>query len=205
VTPTSGAPFATRLVERAARPRQGRGPALDWMRRAMAVRTILHYPDPRLREAGKKVQAFDDELRQLVDDMAETMYAAPGVGLAATQIGEPWQVFVVDCAADGEPSDLRVFVNPEILSIDGKVTWEEGCLSFPGAREEVERGGKVRVRAQDREGRTFELEAEGLLAIAIQHEYDHLQGVLMIDRLGPLKKRLLHRKMVKRGEASASA
>src|SRR5580693_5574758 len=171
----------------------------------MAVRTILHYPDARLREPGKKVENITAELRQLIDDMAETMYAAPGVGLAATQIGEPWQVFVVDCAADGEPSDLRVFVNPEILSIDGKVTWEEGCLSFPGAREEVERGGKVRVRAQDREGRTFELEAEGLLAIAIQHEYDHLQGVLMIDRLGPLKKRLLHRKMVKRGEASASA
>jgi peptide deformylase len=171
----------------------------------MAVRTILHYPDARLREPGKKVHGLTDELRQLIDDMAETMYAAPGVGLAATQIGEPWQIFVVDCAAEGEPSDLRVFVNPEILETEGKLTWEEGCLSFPGAREEVERASKVRVRAQDRDGKWFELEADGLLAIAIQHEYDHLQGVLMIDRLGPLKKRLLHRKMLKRGEASATA
>src|SRR5262249_24566795 len=105
----------------------------------MAVRTILHYPDERLREPGKKVPALTDELRQLIDDMAETMYAAPGVGLAATQIGEHWQIFVVDCASEGEPSDLRVFVNPEILSVDGKLTWEEGCLSFPGAREDVER------------------------------------------------------------------
>jgi peptide deformylase len=171
----------------------------------MAVRTILHYPDPRLREPGKKVHGLTDEIRQLIDDMAETMYAAPGVGLAATQIGEPWQIFVVDCAVEGEPSDLRVFVNPEIQATEGKLTWEEGCLSFPGAREEVERASKVRVRAQDRDGKWFELEAEGLLAIAIQHEYDHLQGVLMIDRLGPLKKRLLHRKMLKRGEASATA
>jgi peptide deformylase len=171
----------------------------------MAVRTILHYPDARLRVAGRKVTAFDDGLTRLVDDMAETMYAAPGVGLAATQIAESWQIFVVDCAPEGEPSDLRVFVNPEILSQDGLTSSTEGCLSFPAAREEIERANKVRVRAQDRLGRPFELEAEGLLAVAIQHEYDHLQGILMIDRLGPLKKRLLHRKMVKRAEAGASA
>jgi peptide deformylase len=169
----------------------------------MAVRTILHYPHPLLREPGRKIEAVTDEIRQLIDDMAETMYAAPGVGLAATQIGELWQLFVVDCAAEGEPSDLRVFVNPEILSVEGKTVYDEGCLSFPGAREEVERGEKVRVRAQDRDGKWFELEAEGLLAIAIQHEYDHLQGVLMIDHLGPLKKRLLHRKMLRR-ETSAT-
>ena len=171
----------------------------------MAVRTILHYPDARLREPGKKVETISAELRQLIDDMAETMYAAPGCGLAATQIGAPWQVFVVDCAADGEPSDLRVFVNPEILSTEGLVASEEGCLSFPSAREEVERAEKVRVRAQDQSGQWFELEAEGLLAIAIQHEYDHLQGVLMIDHLGPLKKRLLHRKMLRRTETTANA
>jgi peptide deformylase len=171
----------------------------------MAVRTILHYPDARLREVGNKVTAFDEGLRRLVDDMAETMYAAPGVGLAATQLGECWQIFVVDCAPEGEPSDLRVFVNPEILSKEGAATSDEGCLSFPAAREEVERAQKVRVRAQDPVGKWFELEAEGLLAVAIQHEYDHLQGILMIDRLGPLKKRLLHRKMVKRAEASAAA
>src|SRR5215472_5470850 len=163
----------------------------------MSVRTILHYPHPRLRDPGRRVDQVTDELKRLIDDMAETMYAAPGVGLAATQVGEPWQVFVVDCAAEGEASDLRVFINPELVSLEGKVAWEEGCLSFPGAREEVERAEKVRVRAQDREGRLFELEAEGLLAIAIQHEYDHLQGILMIDRLGPLKKRLLHRKMMR--------
>ena len=170
----------------------------------MAVRTILHYPDARLREPGKKVPAMTDELRQLVDDMAETMYAAPGVGLAATQIGEPLQLFVVDCAAEGEPSDLRVFVNPEILALEGETMFDEGCLSFPGAREEIQRAQKVRVRAQDRSGAWFELEAEGLLAVAVQHEYDHLQGVLMIDRLGPLKKRLLHRKMIKRSETTTS-
>ncbi|HEX3771393.1 MAG TPA: peptide deformylase [Polyangiaceae bacterium] len=169
----------------------------------MAVRTILHYPDARLREPGKKVETLSPELRHLIDDMAETMYAAPGCGLAATQVGAAWQIFVVDCAADGEPSDLRVFVNPQILATDGSVTTEEGCLSFPTAREDVERAEKVRVRAQDQDGRWFELEAEGLLAIAIQHEYDHLQGVLMIDHLGPLKKRLLHRKMLRRGDVAA--
>jgi peptide deformylase len=168
----------------------------------MAIRTILHYPDARLREPGKRVDRVTAEIQQLVDDMAETMYAAPGVGLAATQIGELHQIFVVDCAAEGEPSDFRVFINPEILSRDGSTTFEEGCLSFPGAREEIERAARVRVRAQDREGTWFELETEGLLAIAIQHEYDHLQGVLMIDRLGPLKKRLLHRKMLKREPAA---
>ena len=165
----------------------------------MAIRTILHYPDKRLRDKGQKVEAVTPELLTLIEDMAETMYAAPGVGLAATQIGEPHQIFVVDCAAEGEPSDFRVFINPEILERDGSTTYEEGCLSFPGAREEIERAARVRVKALDREGTEFTLEAEGLLAIAIQHEYDHLQGVLMIDRLGPLKKRLLHRKMVKRG------
>ncbi len=171
----------------------------------MAVRTILHYPDARLREPGKKVESVSAELRQLIDDMAETMYAAPGVGLAATQVGAPWQVFVVDCAAEGEPSDLRVFINPVILATEGSVASDEGCLSFPTAREEVERAEKVRVRAQDQNGQWFELAAEGLLAIAIQHEYDHLQGVLMIDHLGPLKKRLLHRKMLRRSETTANA
>src|ERR1700757_4088077 len=108
----------------------------------MAVRTILHYPDARLRERGKKVEVLSAGLRELIDDMAETMYAAPGVGLAATQVGAPWQVFVVDCAADGEPSDLRVFINPEILSTEGTVASEEGCLSFPTAREEEKGAGK---------------------------------------------------------------
>ena len=170
----------------------------------MAIRTILHYPDKRLREAGERVLAITDEVRQLVDDMAETMYAAPGVGLAATQIGVPLAVFVVDTAEEGKPSEFRAFINPEIVERDGEVTWNEGCLSFPEVHEEIDRAAKVRVRAQDRDGKWFELEAEGLLAVAIQHEYDHLQGVLMIDHMGPLKKRLTHRKMVKRADEQAS-
>ena len=168
------------------------------------VRTILHYPDKRLREKGKKIEAVTAELRVLIDDMAETMYAAPGVGLAATQIGELLQLFIIDIASDDEPSELRVFVNPEILERDGEIVWQEGCLSFPGVQEDIDRAAKVRVRAQGRDGETFEIEAEGLLAVAIQHEYDHLQGQLMIDHMGPLKKRLTHRKMVKRAEEQAS-
>ena len=168
------------------------------------VRTILHYPDKRLRERGKKVEAVTDEVKKLIDDMAETMYAAPGVGLAATQIGELIQLFIIDIADNEEPSDLRVFINPEILEATGELTWQEGCLSFPGVTEEIDRAAKVRVRAQDRDGKWFELEAEGLLAIAIQHEFDHLQGLLMIDHMGPLKKRLTHRKMIKRAEEQAA-
>jgi peptide deformylase len=168
------------------------------------VRTILHYPDKRLRERGKKVEAVTDELRKLIDDMAETMYAAPGVGLAATQIGELIQLFIIDIADSEEPSDLRVFINPEILEATGELTWQEGCLSFPGVTEEIDRAAHGRVRAQDRDGKWFELEAEGLLAVAIQHEYDHLQGLLMIDHMGPLKKRLTHRKMIKRAEEQAA-
>jgi peptide deformylase len=168
------------------------------------VRTILHYPDKRLRERGKKIEAVTPELRKLIDDMAETMYAAPGVGLAATQIGEAIQLFIVDIADAEEPSDLKIFINPEILETTGELTWQEGCLSFPGVQEEIDRAAHVRVRAQDRDGKWFELEAEGLLAVAIQHEYDHLQGQLMIDHMGPLKKRLTHRKMVKRAEEQAT-
>lgn len=168
------------------------------------IRSILHYPDARLREVGARVETFDAAFRELVDDMAETMYAAPGIGLAATQIGVALQLFVVDVASDDEPSDLRVFANPEFLEREGELKFQEGCLSFPGASENVERAAKVRVRAQDRNGKTFEIEAEGLLAVALQHEYDHLQGVLMIDHLGPLKKRVLHRKMQKRASDHAS-
>ncbi len=169
------------------------------------IRTILHYPHPRLRDVGAKVEAVTPDVQALVDDMAETMYAAPGVGLAATQIGVALQVFVVDCAEADAPSDLRVFINPEILERHDTITWSEGCLSFPGVNEDIERAARVRVRAQDRSGRTFELEAEDLLAVAIQHEYDHLQGVLMIDHMGPLKKRIVHRKMQKREAGHASA
>ncbi|GAC1518773.1 MAG: peptide deformylase [Polyangiales bacterium] len=164
----------------------------------MAVRTILHYPDPRLREKARPVAAVTAEIKQLVEDMAETMYAAPGVGLAATQIGELHRVFVIDTANDDEPSQLRAFINPEILERVDEIVWEEGCLSFPGVVEEITRAAHVRVRALDADGKPFELEAEGLLAVAIQHELDHLEGVLMIDKMGALKKRIVDRKMRKR-------
>jgi peptide deformylase len=172
----------------------------------MAVRTILHYPDKRLRELAKPVTQFDAELTRLIDDMAETMYAAPGVGLAATQIGVALRVFLIDIASgDNQPSDLRTFVNPEITEQVGETCIEEGCLSFPGIHEEVRRAERVKVRAQDAQGQFFELEAEGLLAIAVQHENDHLNGKLMVDYLSMLRRRLVHRAMSKRAASEASA
>ena len=164
----------------------------------MGIRTILQYPDPRLRQKANAVTTITRAVRQLVDDMAETMYAAPGVGLAAPQIGESHRIFLVDVAADDEPSDLHVFINPEFAVREGKQTFKEGCLSFPKVAEEVERAARVVVHATDVEGRRFEIDAQGLLAVAIQHEYDHLDGVLMIDHLGPLKRRIIHRKMTRR-------
>jgi peptide deformylase len=172
----------------------------------MAVRTILHYPDKRLRDVAQPVTRFDDELARLIDDMAETMYAAPGVGLAAPQIGVALRLFLVDVAVgENQPSELRVFVNPQIVETVGEVEYEEGCLSFPGIHEEVERAERVRVRAHDAKGVPFELEAHGLLAIAIQHEHDHLEGKLMIDHLSLLRRRLVNRAMQKRAAAEASA
>ena len=167
----------------------------------MAVREILVYPDPRLREKAEPVAQVDDSIRALVEDMAETMYAAPGVGLAANQIGVLKRVFVIDIADDEEPSNLMVFINPEIIDTTGTQTYQEGCLSFPGGSEEIKRAERVRVRALDINGKPFELDAEGLLAVAIQHETDHLDGTLMIDRMGMLKKRIVQRKMQKRAEA----
>jgi peptide deformylase len=171
----------------------------------MAVRTILHYPDKRLRELAKPVEKFDADLAKLLEDMAETMYAAPGVGLAAPQIGVALRVFLVDVASgEDAPSDLRIFINPELTEKVGEVCFEEGCLSFPGIHEEVRRAERVKVRAQDGQGKTFELEAEGLLAIAIQHENDHLNGKLMVDYLSMLRRRLVHRSMMKRAASEAS-
>jgi peptide deformylase len=170
----------------------------------MAIRKILHYPDKRLRVPGEKVTDFGPTLQQLIDDMAETMYAAPGVGLAATQIGEAKQLFIVDVSAEG-PSDLRVFVNPEFVKTEGKIDWEEGCLSFPGVHTDVTRAERVKMRAQDRHGEWFEIEADELMAIALQHEFDHLQGKLMIDHLSPLKRRIVHRQMQKRATQNAAA
>ncbi len=164
----------------------------------MAIRTILHYPDPRLRDKALPVESVTDEIRTLIEDMAETMYAAPGVGLAAPQIGVSHRVFVIDIANEDEPSNLLAFVNPEIINREGEQVWTEGCLSFPEVSEEVKRADAVTVRALDPKGEPFELAADGLLAVAIQHENDHLDGVLMIDHLGMLKRKLVHREMLKR-------
>lgn len=169
----------------------------------MAIRTILHYPDPRLRQKAQPVGDITPEITRLIDDMAETMYAAPGVGLAATQIGEPHRIFLVDIASDNEPSNLLVFINPEIVRQEGQQVGPEGCLSFPGISEDIKRADRVGIRARGRDGATFEIAAEGLLAVAIQHEFDHLDGVLMIDRMGTLKKRIVQRKMQKRGAEAA--
>jgi len=172
----------------------------------MALRAILKYPDPCLKQPGEKVSVVDDDIRRLVDDMAETMYAAPGVGLAANQIGVLLRVFVIDIAAEDEPSDLRVFINPEIIETVGTQTWEEGCLSFPGVTEDIRRAERVTVRALDRDGKPFQLEADGLLAVAIQHENDHLNGVVMLDKLSAVKRRLLGRKLARaKAEAMADA
>lgn len=163
----------------------------------MAIRTILHYPDERLRIPGKPVTKFDEDFQTLIDDMAETMYAAPGVGLAATQIGVSLNVFIVDVSQKDEESELRVFANPAFVVKEGSQKWDEGCLSFPGVTESIERAGHVVVRAQDRHGETFEIEAEGLMAVALQHENDHLEGKLMIDHLSMLKRRMVHRTLSK--------
>ncbi len=170
----------------------------------MALREILTYPDPRLREKAEPVEVVDDEIRALVEDMAETMYDAPGVGLAANQIGVLKRVFVIDIADEDEPSDLKVFINPEIIEKDGVQSWNEGCLSFPGVAEEIKRAERVKVRALDAQGQPFELEADGLMAVAIQHENDHLDGVLMVDKFGAVKRRLIGRK-VARAVAEAEA
>jgi peptide deformylase len=161
----------------------------------MAIRDILHYPDKRLRVISEPVGETTSELLGLIEDMKETMYAAPGVGLAAPQIGVAKRLFIVDTASDDEPSLLRVFIDPEIVSREGSLLWEEGCLSFPGVHEEIERAAKVTVRAKDEHGRPFEVVAEGLLSVAVQHEYDHLDGILMIDHMGILKRRLALRKL----------
>ncbi|MBW2458451.1 MAG: peptide deformylase [Deltaproteobacteria bacterium] len=164
----------------------------------MAIRTILHYPDARLREKAQPVESVTPEIRTLIEDMAETMYAAPGVGLAAPQIGIGHRIFVIDIATEDEPSNLLAFVNPEIITREGEQVWTEGCLSFPEVSEDVKRADTITVRALDEKGEPFELTTDGLLAVAVQHENDHLDGVLMIDHLGMLKRKLVHREMLKR-------
>lgn len=155
----------------------------------------MHYPDPRLRRKALPVEKVDDTVRRLVDDMAETMYAAPGIGLAAVQVNEPLRVVVIDISESRD--QLQVFINPEIVARDGVQTFEEGCLSVPGIYEEVTRAHRVRVRALDRDGRPFELEAEGMLATCIQHEIDHLEGKVFVDYLSRLKQSRIRKKLGK--------
>jgi peptide deformylase len=166
----------------------------------MAIREIKKYPDPVLRAKTKRVDTIDAQLQRLIDDMAETMYAAPGVGLAANQIGVPLQLAVIDIGVGEEERKNRqlvVLINPELLSMEGSIVSEEGCLSVPDLTDKVKRAVRVKVRAQDRNGKHFELEAEGLMAKALQHEIDHLNGIVFIDRLSALKRNIFQRKLKK--------
>lgn len=161
----------------------------------MALRPILHYPDPRLRRVAAPVEAITDGVRQLVADMAETMYQAPGIGLAAVQIGVASRVIVIDISENRD--QLKVFINPQIVARDGEQTIEEGCLSVPGIFESVTRAGHVRVRALGLDGEPFEFEASGLLATCIQHEIDHLDGKVFVDYVSRLKQQRIRKKLEK--------
>jgi len=161
----------------------------------MAKREILHFPDSRLRTRAEPVEVVDDEIKQLVEDMFETMYAAPGIGLASIQVNYPKRVIVVDVSED--QSQPYCFINPEILETEGEETMDEGCLSVPGIYETVTRAEKIRVKALDRNGDQFEMDAEGILAVCIQHEIDHLDGKLFVDYLSKLKQQRIRKKIEK--------
>lgn len=161
----------------------------------MAKLNVLHFPDPRLRTRATPVEAVDSQIQQLVDDMFETMYDAPGIGLAATQVNVHKRIIVIDISE--QRNQPYVFINPVILSRDGAEEMEEGCLSVPGIYEKVTRAERIRVRALDREGEAFELDAEELLAVCIQHEIDHLDGKLFVDYLSDLKRQRIRKKLSK--------
>jgi peptide deformylase len=161
----------------------------------MAKLTILEFPDPRLRTRASTVESVDDELRSLIDDLFETMYEAPGIGLAATQVNVHQRLLVADVSAD--KSEPYALINPVILEKDGLTVTEEGCLSVPGYYEEVERAQHIRVKYLDRNGDDVEMEAEDLLAVCIQHEIDHLEGKLFVDYLSEAKRTRIRKKLVK--------
>jgi len=161
----------------------------------MAKLEILHFPDPRLRTVARPVTAVDAKIQRLVDDMFETMYAAPGIGLAATQVNVHQRLLVLDVSED--KSQPMVFINPEILDRQGLEEMDEGCLSVPGIYDKVQRADRIKVRALDREGKPFELETDGLLAVCIQHEIDHLDGKLFVDYLSSLKRQRIRKKLEK--------
>ncbi len=162
----------------------------------MALLPILRFPDPRLHKVAAPVQEVDDRIRQLVRDMADTMYDAPGVGLAATQVDVHERVIVIDVSENGD--ELRVLINPEILwKSDELQVYEEGCLSVPGIYDQVERAARIRVKALNEKGETYEFDAEGLLAVCVQHEMDHLLGKVFVEYLSPLKQNRIRNKMRK--------
>lgn len=161
----------------------------------MAILTILEFPDERLRKKAMSVNVFDDSLRQLVGDMLETMYNAPGIGLAATQVNVHKRIVVIDVSE--EKNSPLCLINPEVMEKHGLEEMEEGCLSVPGVFEKVKRAQAVRVRTLDLDGNSSEFDAEGLLAVCIQHEIDHLEGHLFVDRLSPLKRQLVRKKIKK--------
>lgn len=163
--------------------------------RVMALRPILHYPDPRLRRIATPVAAVTDDIRRLIDDMAQTMYHAPGIGLAATQVDVLKRVIVIDISETRD--QLQVFINPEIVARDGEQIMEEGCLSVPGIFEPVMRAGHVKVRALDVAGQPFELDASGLLSTCLQHEIDHLDGKVFVDYVSRLKQNRIRKKLEK--------
>lgn len=167
----------------------------------MALLPILRYPDPRLHKIAAPVERVDDKIRKLAQDMAETMYAAPGIGLAATQVDVHKQVIVIDASED--KSALITLINPEILARDGEQVCEEGCLSVPGIYEKVARSERVTVRALDPHGNPFTLEAEGLLAVCVQHEMDHLQGKVFVEYLSRLKQTRIKAKLAKQARITA--
>jgi peptide deformylase len=169
----------------------------------MARLNILHYPDPRLRKPARPVENVDDRIRALVDDMLETMYAAPGIGLAATQVDVRKRIVVMDVSE--EKNQPLAFINPTLLEREGESEAEEGCLSVPGFYETVRRAGRVRVGALDRDGEPFELDASGLLAVCIQHEIDHLDGKLFVDYLSALKRDRIRKKLEKQARIEARA
>jgi len=166
----------------------------------MSLLPILHYPDPRLHKVAKPVAAVDERIRKLVQAMAETMYAAPGLGVAATQVGVRERVLVIDISDDHR--DLKVFINPEILEANGEAENEEGCLSVPGVYDRVRRAERVKVRALNAQGEPYTVEAEGLLAVCIQHEIDHLDGKVFVDYLSRLKQQRIAAKMKKQQRAA---
>jgi peptide deformylase len=169
----------------------------------VALLPIIEYPDPRLKKVAQPVTRFDERLRKLAADMAETMYAAPGVGLAATQVDVHERLIVVDVSETKD--QLRVLVNPEIVwASEETVVCEEGCLSVPGIYDEVRRPARVRVRAQDLAGQTFELDCDGLLAVCVQHEMDHLLGKVFVEYLSPLKQARIRTKLKKRRTREAA-